>query len=168
MLAKEDVSEFVDLNSYAFIQDNNKPVNLYLYDFNLGSIINSQNTDSKALEANLQFLHLLVQAKFFNGETSYSSKEIPFLKNWIEKNGVEKMEKLFLEIITWKDETKIAFPTSPLNKVFQKIKKTPTISTSDIPTSEPAFSENLFTSTSDVPVSEPTFWENIYNNFLKN
>lgn len=128
LLAKEDVDRVKrDIHSHRRYLDV-KSLKFCLYDFNLGSTHYSNGMDWKALEANPKFLELLVQAKFFNGETFYQPREIPFLKKWIQKHGVQKMEELFLKITTWKQESKNALPMSHLKKLFVELQQLQSVS----------------------------------------
>lgn len=71
---------------------------------------------------NQKFLNLLVQAKFFNGDTDYTLEEQAPLKRWIQEKGVERMLTLFTNhIIVWKSASQAAFPTSVLNQIFNQI-----------------------------------------------
>lgn len=122
LLGKKDV-DYVKLQIQFFdgiVNDNS--VKFCLYDFNLGVIDYSGGMDWKVLEAKPKFLELLVQAKFFNGETFYQPREIPFLKKWIQKHGAPRMEELFLKITKWKQESKNALPMSPLKKLFVELR----------------------------------------------
>jgi len=70
-----------------------------------------------------EFIKLLVQAKFFNGETEFSSTEIPYLEAWIKDRGVVKMSTLFEKyILQWKAESSAKYQQSPLRSLFTKLK----------------------------------------------
>ncbi len=71
------------------------------------------------MEKDPQFLKLLVQAKFFNGEINYTSDELPHLKEWINLHGKLKMSRLFEKITEFKGTTKRRFPYSDLAGIFR-------------------------------------------------
>lgn len=68
-----------------------------------------------------QVQRLLVQAKFFNGETHYSPQELPYLEAWIKEKGIPIMREFFLEhIIRDRESAKQAFDKSPLSQILME------------------------------------------------
>jgi len=101
----------------------NKEIETMLYDFRVGIIEGGENPlPDDLLEKNQKVLKLVTQAKFFNGELTYSEKELEYLKKWIEEKGVNKMFTLFREhILKWKAESALAFESSPIGKLFSEL-----------------------------------------------
>ena len=65
------------------------------------------------------FLKKVVQAKFFNGETSYKQEELPILQELIKEKGAKRLRQLFVEhILKFKEESRSAFPNSILDKLL--------------------------------------------------
>lgn len=96
---------------------------LALYDLDLG--IFSQGSDPISphlLEENRDFIRLKAQAKFFNGETQYSSEEIEILEKWIREAGPAKLKNLFINIILGNKPKSVSlYPSSPLAGIFERI-----------------------------------------------
>jgi len=64
-------------------------------------------------------LFKIVKIKFLNGESHYSTEEITLLRIWIKGAGVEKMQKLFVEMILNGYPKKAArYQNSPLQQIF--------------------------------------------------
>ena len=74
----------------------------------------------KKLQHTPEYVELMAQAKFFNGNiTNYTSEELAYLKNWILKEGPEKMENLLLRnILKSRPEARRRFEKSPLQNIF--------------------------------------------------
>lgn len=85
--------------------------------FNQGA----EKIDIEALEADPQVILWKAQAKFINGVSDYSARELEQLENWILKNDVVKMHHLFTKVIL-KDKQLSAdmYPFSPLDDLFKK------------------------------------------------
>ncbi len=64
----------------------------------------------------------IVQAKFFNGESSYNREEQKLLKAWIAEKGSERMRRLFEEhILKYKEDKRKEYNNSILHTLlFQK------------------------------------------------
>lgn len=61
----------------------------------------------------------IVKLKFLNGESQFSKQEIEMLKDWFKPEGIEKMQKLYLEHVINGYPQKIArYQNSPLQKLF--------------------------------------------------
>lgn len=98
-----------DAFSYSENRDTIFDLNLGLY---RGEAPNFLNSD--------KFMRLVVQAKFFNGETHYKKEEIPLLQEWIKNKGAERMRKLFVNhILKFKDNSRAEFPGSVLDKALK-------------------------------------------------
>lgn len=98
-------------------------VHLSLYHFDSQSIIHGkQAIDPSRFKLDSDLLQLIVQAKFFRGDVSYNKEELPILKAWLEKSDVGLLEKLFTEqILEWKQESRIRYPGSNLDKLFTNL-----------------------------------------------
>lgn len=95
-------------------------VNLCLYNFRLGAYLHGKQQITN-LNDNPTFLHLIVQAKFFNGETDFSDAELPALKAWITEKGPARMYELFTDyILAYKATSQERFPSSPIGNLFKE------------------------------------------------
>lgn len=100
-----------------------RELDVSIYNLILG-ITQSNNEDILSGNENIldyELRQLIVQAKFFNGESMYSKEEEPLLKDWIAKKGSKRMQELFFEHIltqdTKKDKSK-EFSNSSLERCF--------------------------------------------------
>lgn len=62
----------------------------------------------------------IVQAKFFNGESSYNKEEQKLLMAWIKEKGAERMRQLFeTHILKYKDDKQQEYSNSVLQRIFK-------------------------------------------------
>ncbi len=63
----------------------------------------------------------IVKIKFLNGESAYTTAELPILEKWLKSCGIEQMQRLFeKQIIAGSPLKTTAFARSILRKLFQK------------------------------------------------
>jgi hypothetical protein len=64
----------------------------------------------------------IIKLKFIDGESSYSQKELEFLEKWLQEAGVDRMYRLFTQmILTHQPEKLAAFQASSLQRTFAKL-----------------------------------------------
>lgn len=96
-------------------------VRLCLYNFRLGDYVHGKDPITN-LQTNPKFLRLVVQAKFFNGETDYSDDELIYLKAWIQEKGAARMYRLFTDyVLAFKATSKAKFPASTIGTLFKTL-----------------------------------------------
>lgn len=106
------------------MKGNQKPeLEVSLYHMTLKTI---QSTDEQILAGKKEIidhpivLKKLVQAKFFNGESFYTEREMAYLREWIKEKGTDRMKRLFEEhILPNKQEKRQEYVESPLLLLFQ-------------------------------------------------
>jgi hypothetical protein len=79
----------------------------------------------KQLQKHPQFQQLKVQAKFFNGDVSYSRDEIRALEAWFSTlKQLDQAKDLFeKQILVYKRESALQYPNSPLYRCFQRMQQ---------------------------------------------
>jgi hypothetical protein len=78
--------------------------------------------DPGALERDEGFRRMLVQSKFFNGETYYSKDEIGLLEKWMRSEGVSALKDLFIHtILRNKPKSAGAYSKSRLAALFERL-----------------------------------------------
>ncbi len=101
-------------------------IEITLYNTSLGVIqSNDPNIQSGfKTSINSTFLKKIVQAKFFNGDSFYTSAEFAVLKKWIEEKGAARMENLFVNHILEHKKLKVrSYSGSPLALFFKKCRE---------------------------------------------
>lgn len=119
----------LDLNDSAnfetILRDNDLGLEAAIYNFELGLHVQGKRPlPPEELQQDPAFTRLVVQAKFFNGETHFSPTELPVLEAWIREKGIERMRTLFHEVILGSDaksSSRSAYPSSPIGKLFHRI-----------------------------------------------
>lgn len=96
----------------------NSLYSICIYDSELGIV---QQGKEKMADAELQknpiFMKLLVQAKFFNGETHFNKEELPILNEWITEKNSHVAKALFLDhIIRFRDTCLAQYQSSVLKE----------------------------------------------------
>lgn len=97
-----------------------------LYNMNLGVIQSNSNAilENKEVLIDKVVKSKIVQAKFFNGESSYNKEEFEILTTWIKDKGSKRMEELFCDhILRNNKEKKKDYIDSPLAQLFFKLNK---------------------------------------------
>ena len=95
-----------------------------LYDIHTGLYMDGSQApiDSVSLEKDPRFLKLKTQAKFFNGEISYTDDELTILRDWFSKHDVRKIEIFFDKTVRpWLAVNKEVFNRSSLKKLFLEL-----------------------------------------------
>jgi hypothetical protein len=72
----------------------------------------------ETFENDPELLHLLVQAKFLAGKSSYTTAELPILEAWIKKDPKQLFE-LYKHVLRFKEESREAFVDSDLENIFK-------------------------------------------------
>ena len=66
----------------------------------------------------------IAKAKFLNGDSHYSLEELTFLKEWFEKEGVERLKSFYLkQVLAGLPQKAIRFQGSPLDHLFKKLSR---------------------------------------------
>jgi hypothetical protein len=121
MLDLKDSQDFQKI-----LKDNDIGRETSIYNFELGLHAQGKRPiASEELQKDPVFIRLVVQAKFFNGETHYTQKEIQVLESWIQEKGSERMYKLFYDHILQspaKTISRTEFPASRIGKLFKKFR----------------------------------------------
>ncbi len=101
-----------------------REVNLCLYHLNNGMFRTSrEGFDEQKLEQNPQFQLMKVQAKFLNGELSYTPNEQATLQHWITRTNADKLDEFFKnQILEWKPGSRAAFERSDIARVLRRFK----------------------------------------------
>lgn len=95
-------------------------VNLCMYQFNNRAFQHGfARVDWNRVKNHPSFLHLIVQAKFFNGETFYNKQEVPYLEHWLNKANPATAFALLQHIFKFKASSRKAFATSVLGHTFE-------------------------------------------------
>lgn len=83
----------------------------------------AQEKVAEKIQNNPEFVKLMSQAKFFNGNiTNYTSEELVYLKKWISEVGAAKMENLLLRnILKSRPKDRNRYNGSPLQKMFDSL-----------------------------------------------
>lgn len=116
MLDQQDSASLLEMLANG---EGSSRISTSFYNFALEPRQGDHPIDKEQLESNPQFRRLLVQAKFFNGETHYKPSEVTILKEWIAEKGKDRMYQFFQNhILQWKDDSRIAFPNSVIGKIF--------------------------------------------------
>lgn len=102
------------------VKDEDKKTRLGVYVINYGIYQQGVETlDEQKIAQNPQFLNALVQIKFLKGETRYTEQELPYLKQWIDKDP-KKLFALFKKVAQWKPSVLAALPTSDIGGIFKE------------------------------------------------
>lgn len=94
-----------------------------LYDLSLDVIQSNNNTQIKdpSFLKDPEIAGKIVEAKFYGGALRYEDDELELLRSWIEKNGAERMEKLFYqEILKNKEKIRREYENSPIHHLFSQ------------------------------------------------
>lgn len=91
-------------------QQKGQPVQIWMGDLEGITHFESSPPMDLATRQSPQFLRLLVQAKFYNGDVSYKKEEIPVLKNWMKDAAIRIQTKSSTplskkECLDWLEQT---------------------------------------------------------------
>jgi hypothetical protein len=93
-----------------------------LYDIRNGVVAEGKNGFADGeLEKDPQFIKLLSQIKFFNGDVDYNQGQINALSTWIKKQGVKKMQSNFEEILAYHTDSRTKYRTSIIGHLFKRL-----------------------------------------------
>ncbi|PJD98213.1 MAG: hypothetical protein CK425_00575 [Parachlamydia sp.] len=93
-----------------------------LYDLNIGIVQNGKNAfDEQALKDNPLFQELIVKAKIYNADVTYTDKEEVALKRLVRTPKVKtKLRAFFDKAQTWHDAKRMRFQDSPIDIVLNE------------------------------------------------
>ncbi|MBM3192466.1 MAG: hypothetical protein FJZ63_07465 [Chlamydiae bacterium] len=95
---------------------------LCIYNPSVGIVLEGKETfDEKALKEHPEFVRHLIYAKFWNGNSAYTAKEITVLEEWIKRVGLQKMWDCFHQIVRNREDSAKKFEGSSLQRVFEKL-----------------------------------------------
>lgn len=101
-----------------------RELKIALYDLETGVTAQSSDPiDFISLEKDPEFLMQTVQLKFYAGISHYSKDEIPVLREWIQKCGVENMHHYFNTIVLTKEraDSRKSYMHSTLKTIFEEL-----------------------------------------------
>lgn len=86
-----------------------REVDVTLYNLTLGPIqSNNQAIQNGSIDpVSDEVRRKIIQAKFFNGDSIYTEKELPLLEEWLQAKGIDRMKELFTKIILPNKEEKL-------------------------------------------------------------
>lgn len=101
-----------------------KSCDVFLGHISLGLIQGTKPELVKEIEGDYEFMRLTTQAKFFKGELNYTKKEQEYLRGWIQRRGIDRMEEFFYkEVLRHKPDQREAYPRSILGKLFKEVRQ---------------------------------------------
>jgi len=93
-----------------------------LYDLNIGIVQNGKNAfDEQVLKDNPLFQELIVKAKIYNADVTYTDKEEIALKRLVKNPKVKnKLRQFFNKALTWHNAKRMRFQDSPIDIILSE------------------------------------------------